>query len=775
MKIKFDPGLDFQRDAIAAVVDLFEGQGVRRTGFEAPAMESDAPWVLGNRRRISDERLLANLQKIQLRNGLPICERLDGPDFSVEMETGTGKTYVYLRTAFELYQKYGFRKFIIVVPSIAIKEGVYKTLQMTTEHIKGLYENLPYDYFVYDPQNLGQVRSFAAGGCVQVMVINIDAFRKSFKDPEKQDKSNVIHRVNDRLMGERPIDLISATNPVVIIDEPQSVDTTPKSRDAILSLNPLCTLRYSATHKERYHQVYRLDAVQAYQRRLVKQIEVAGLCVEEEHNAVSCDEDVFKRMQIRRTIQEHLDKELRFLPRGIKVLSLFFIDRVANYREYDQAGNPRPGKYALWFDEVYAQLMREPKYKSLLGGADPDRVAEGVHGGYFAKDKKSDAQGGPRFKDSRGPAATRADQGAYQLIMRDKEKLISFDSKLKFIFSHSALKEGWDSPNVFQICTLNETGSVTKKRQEIGRGLRIAVNQDGERVHDVDVNTLTVVANESYESFARQLQQELEHETGCRLNLKNADDRDKTRFKKAVLLDVSFNQRWQQLKTRMAFRARIDVEQLVLDCVDALRRSLRVEQQGLGPRKDRSNFGRAAMEVSQAPEASPRTDLRAELSSFDVVSILEQETSLTRKSIVEILLGSGKLDQFKLCPQQFVEQTTKIIKDQLRQCMSDERADISIGGQKFKVREIGKKNELFGYLENAMLSCEMSGDGGGEIDAQIGLRCARHLELSEEVLAFAKLPCCVQLESPRGPFKPDLAVVVQHAQEHRIYLLADLA
>ncbi len=613
MKIKFDANLDFQQEAIASIAEVFDGQETCRTNFtvvseaeDLPLFEDEDPNDLGvgNRLRLLEDDILANIQKIQLENGLEQSDELDGMNFTVEMETGTGKTYVYLRSVFELNRKYGFTKFIIVVPSIAIKEGVYKSLQITEEHFKGLYDNVQLDYFVYDSQKLGQVRNFATSDYIQIMVINIDAFRKSFTDPEKEDKANIIHRPHDRMTGMKPIEFIQATNPIVIIDEPQSVDTTPKSKEAIKSLNPLCTLRYSATHVEHYNMMYRLDSIDAYDRKLVKQIEVAGIEVEDSHNKayiklikvdnknnqhkaqieldvvnksgevqrkkktvkpgadllevsggrdiyegyivndIWCEEgneyidftsqeDVihlgqavgevddtqYKRLQIQKTIEEHLNKELVLRPQGIKVLSLFFVDKVDNYRGYDEDGNPVKGKYALIFEEEYARLIEKPKYNQLFEGVDKESLPEQVHNGYFAIDKKKDSTGASRLKESRGDGSTQSDESAYQLIMKDKERLLSLDVKLKFIFSHSALREGWDNPNVFQICTLNETKSVMKKRQEIGRGLRICVNQDGERVWGFDTNRLTVMANESYEDFARQLQSELEKETGIKFGI----------------------------------------------------------------------------------------------------------------------------------------------------------------------------------------------------------------------------------------------------------------
>jgi type III restriction enzyme len=601
MKLQFDPNLEYQQEAVRAVTDLFDGQEMCGSNFSVPSFDVQGLYTnetelgYGNKLRLSDEEILANLNRIQLRNGLEHSQKITGRDFTVEMETGTGKTYVYLKTLFELNRLYGFTKFIVVVPSIAIKEGVLKSLQMTETHFRAMYQNTPYDYFAYNSANLEQVRSFATNDYIQIMVINIDAFRKSFTDPTKETKANIIHRTNDRLSGFKPIEFIQSTNPIVIIDEPQSVDTTKKSKEAIESLNPLCTIRYSATHRDKHHMVYKLDPVDAYEKQLVKQIEVAEFKVEDGSNTayiklisvdntkspitakveidvmksgkvsrkkitvkqgddlfersggrdiysgyiindIYCaegaeyidftsrpeivelgqtiggvDEDARKRLQIRKTIEEHLEKELRLTKRGIKVLSLFFIDKVANYRWYDENGTARKGKYALMFEEEYAALIRKPKYRTLFEDVDVETIASEVHNGYFSIDKKG------KLKDTRGK--TKDDEDTYSLIMREKEKLLGLENKLKFIFSHSALREGWDNPNIFQICTLNESNSVIKKRQEIGRGLRLCVNQRGERVFGFEVNTLTVMANESYEEFAKKLQKEIEEDTGIKFGL----------------------------------------------------------------------------------------------------------------------------------------------------------------------------------------------------------------------------------------------------------------
>jgi type III restriction enzyme len=620
MKLHFEESLVHQLAAIEAVCDLFRGQEVCRTEFTVTqrsaspqmglaleqGMEESALGI-GNRLTLLDDELHANLSAIQLRNGLTPSAALADGNFTVEMETGTGKTYVYLRTAFELHKRYGFTKFVIVVPSVAIKEGVYKSLQITADHFRGLYANTPCDYFIYDSAKLGQVRNFATSPNIQVMVITVGAINKfgdedaaaeeESDEAKRREKSkNVMYRASEKTGGEKPIDLIRATRPILIVDEPQSVDggLEGRGRKALERMHPLCTLRYSATHADKHHMVYRLDAVDAYEQRLVKQIEVASGTVEGANNKpfvrlvsvkntkgiisarVELDMDAngsvrrqekvvvdgddleqitgramyqdcligeirsgrgqehlelrvpggqhylqvgeawgdvdplaVQRQMIKRTIKEHLDKEKRLRPKGIKVLSLFFIDEVAKYREYDEDGNAQKGVYARIFEEEYQHWAKHPDYQNMFKELDMEHAAEDVHNGYFSIDKKK--VGGKNvevFKDTRGD--TKADDDTYSLIMRDKEKLLDLATPLKFIFSHSALREGWDNPNVFQICTLRDIRTERERRQSIGRGLRLCVNQHGERVQGFDTNTLTVIANESFEAFAEGLQQELE-------------------------------------------------------------------------------------------------------------------------------------------------------------------------------------------------------------------------------------------------------------------------
>ena len=579
MKLKFKQQA-FQTDAVNAVCGLFEGQKRQSSTFsmEFRNGQTSLEQELGisNGLYITDEQMIANMQAVQRKNRLPLTSDLCGRQFSIEMETGTGKTYVYTKTIYELNRLYGFTKFIIVVPGVPIREGVNKSLEMTADHFAAIYDNAPSRFFIYSSAKLSDVRAFATSANIEIMIINIDAFRKA---------ENVINQEHDKLSGNTAIGYIQGTNPIVIIDEPQSVDNTQKAKDAITSLNPLCVLRYSATHRERVNLLYRLTPVDAFQMGLVKQIcvssnqvavgfnkpyikllgvshekgfkarveldaenkegkvsrkqktiapgadlyrlsgnrelyngytlsgidctsgheqiEFANTEVVHLHEAIGdVDEDLVKRIQIRRTIESHFDKELRYTDKGIKVLSLFFIDEVKKYRGADG----EKGIYAQMFEEEYTRLLGLKKYERLKTLFPANVTA--VHNGYFSQDKKG------HFKDTNGD--TQADYSTYNTIMRDKEWLLSFDCPLRFIFSHSALKEGWDNPNVFQVCTLIDQKSVLTARQKVGRGLRLCVDQNGERIEDRDINILHIMANESFAEFADNLQHEIEDETGIK-------------------------------------------------------------------------------------------------------------------------------------------------------------------------------------------------------------------------------------------------------------------
>lgn len=937
MKLKFISDLDYQKQAIDSVVQIFKGQQMKQSNFtvyygtqEEAGMIQTALGV-GNRLDLTPQEILKNVQSIQMKNGLPRSETLDGMNFTVEMETGTGKTYVYLRTIYELNKHYGFTKFVIVVPSVAIREGVYKSLQITKEHFDELYNRTPLEYFIYDSQKLDKVRNFATATTIQVMIINIDAFRKSFEDPEKEDKANVIHRTNDRLNGYRPIEFIQQTNPIVIIDEPQSVDTTPKSKEAIASLNPLCTLRYSATHVDKYNMVYRLDAVDAYNQKLVKKIEVMSVRSEESFNVPyiklvevkegkakieldvetrgkvkrttktvkygddlydisgerelyrgymveqidwtegnesievnghylrvgdaigDIDDDTIKRYQIRKTIVEHLDKELRLRPRGIKVLSLFFIDKVANYRDYDKDGNPIKGKYAIMFEEEYKKLIQKPKYRTLFNDIDVDIDVEKVHNGYFAQDKKG------KLKDSREGKSTEADADVYNLIMKDKERLLSLDEPLRFIFSHSALREGWDNPNVFQICTLKDSaGTYVSRRQEIGRGLRLAVNQNGERVQDYNVNTLTVMANESYEEFVASLQKEMEEETGVtfgkfekhvfaklvyidkdteepvqmgydlstklyeelkqnnyidqngkatthlkealenyeltlgdefqpwkptiikeikhylqRLPIKDASKKKKVQLNKAILDSKEFIELWDKIKYKTVYSVEFDSEQLIKKSIKSIQKMSRIDKIRILSRKDQVTMDRAEGIHTQTVSERIEDYVTAHHTLPDIITELQNRTNLTRRTIVEILTGCKRLEDFKNNPQKFIEEVTKIIQREMKLLLKDGVKYYKIGDDDFYAVELFQNEELLAYLNDNAIRSVKSPFDHVVYDSDIEASFAQRFENDENVKVYVKLPNWFKIDTPIGSYNPDWALVIEKDGEEKLYFVLE--
>ena len=617
MKLQFKEQ-DFQVNAVQAVVDCFEGQPLKTNRFTLErskeliqkvkqdalgikTLDFDIEEEIGYRNssiQLLDIQILKNIQEIQKLNDIHECDQIERPgkiklgyNLTIEMETGTGKTYTYIRTMYELHKKYGWSKFIVIVPSIAIREGVYKSFQVTQDHFQELYGH-KVNPFIYNSKRPQDIENFASDSRISVMIINTQAFNARGKDARR------IYQELDQFGTRKPIDIISQTNPILIIDEPQSVEGT-KTLESMQDFNPLFTLRYSATHKAEYNKIYRLDALDAYNKRLVKKIQVKGInlkgstgtdgylylenislsstkppfaWIEHEkrtatgsiskkrvkvaegyniyeqsgnmpayknqtiteingyHNKIVVngqdiypgdiindkDENAFRRVQIRECILSHIQKEKQLFGQGIKVLSLFFIDSVEKYRIYDELGEQQLGEYAQIFEEEYVKIIDQerdlttPEYDTYLMRDKPNRV----HNGYFSIDKKGKVVD-PSVKRGKEDSD---DVSAYDLIMKDKERLLDFEEPTRFIFSHSALKEGWDNPNVFQICALkhSESGSLTRRRQEVGRGMRLCVNSNGvrqdfeligERVHEL--NKLTVIASETYEAFAKGLQREI--------------------------------------------------------------------------------------------------------------------------------------------------------------------------------------------------------------------------------------------------------------------------
>lgn len=943
MILRFEPNLDYQLQAVDAVCDLFRGEEICRTEFTVtksdangeylPGLESDLG--IGNRLMLLDDEILKNLNDIQLRNGLAPSEQLGSTDFTIEMETGTGKTYVYLRTIFELHKRYGFAKFVIVVPSIAIKEGVFKTLQITEQHFRQLYAGVPFDYFVYDSSKLGQVRNFATSSNIQIMVMTVGAINK--KDV------NNLYKESEKTGGEKPIDLVRATKAIVIVDEPQSVDGGLKGqgKKALDEMQPLCTLRYSATHVNKYNMVFRLDAVDAYERKLVKQIEVASATIVGAHNkpfvrllstsnkrgtitaAVELDANtgtgvqrnrvlvqdgdnlemttgraVYKdcrvgeicvaqgqeslelhvpgddielrvgqsygdvddlaiqREMIRRTIKEHLDKEKRLRPQGIKVLSLFFVDTVSKYRQYDENGNALKGEYARIFEEEYRRFARDPEYATLFKEVDLDHVAEDVHGGYFSIDKRK--VGGrtiDELADTRGDSE--ADDDTYALIMKDKERLLSLETPLKFIFSHSALREGWDNPNIFQICALRDIQTQRERRQTIGRGLRLCVDQTGERQRGFDVNTLTVVATESYEEFAANLQREIEDDTGLRfgvlephqfatvlvrgadgtagplgleqsrtlfaylqgqgyinisgkindslkqalndktfvvpkqfeaqlgqiteilrkasgrIEVRNADERRQVRVREATLQSASFKALWDRIKHKTTYRVEFDSNELIKSCTGALKEAPQIAAARVFWHKAGITIGEGGVEAAEKSGAAVTVLHESNIPLPDILTYLQNQTELTRRSLAQILIDSRRLNDFVRNPQQFLEIAAEIVNRAKRLMLVDGIKYQRIGDQDFYAQELFETEELTGYLKNLLPTTDKSVYENVVYDSDTEAKFADELDKNESIKIYAKLPGWFIVPTPLGSYNPDWAVLANDGTGERLYLVVE--
>jgi type III restriction enzyme len=611
MEFKFDSNQAFQTRAIDSIVNLFEGQPPKN---DTPLLVGDYG-VYGNELCITKERIFTNLSAIQESNNIPFELRNESLDFSVEMETGTGKTYTYLRSIYELHLRYGWSKFIIIVPSISIKEGVLKSYSMTKSHFENLYSHIVSSCYEYDSQKPNLIKAFGRDTHINIMVMTLHAFNK---------QTNVIKQSGLDGFEDTPIRYIQKARPIVILDEPQNMESE-LSRKSIGELHPLFTLRFSGTHKNYYNLLYRLSPYEAYQKGLVKKIEVISMKEKNDFNkpyirVVEVGKDKSKafytklecyvikggevrtdivtlkqnndlerktknplyrgykltnistatnqiefanaltfsqgedntqskkqiqKYQLEKAIRLHFEKQQELFEKGysIKVLSLFFIDRVDNY--------VNDGWLKVEFERLFEELKGEYSYF-----ATQDKTV--VHNGYFAK-KVNKKSGVATYKDAlRNNASDRAlEKEVFNLIMRDKERLLSFDEPTSFVFSHSALKEGWDNPNVFQITTLNDTASEIKKRQEIGRGLRLCVDSRGNRVFDRAVNLLSVISNESYEEFVSTLQNEYENAFFKDEHKPTPDDgnnkRERITLKRELLESEEFKELWKRINTKTRF------------------------------------------------------------------------------------------------------------------------------------------------------------------------------------------------------------------------------
>lgn len=952
MKIKFEGNLDYQQEAIEAVVDVFKGQEKLQSNFTvlAPKDQSiayDADLGYANRLTLTANQLLENVQSIQMRNGLRIAtpQDIDRKDlqFSIDMETGTGKTYVFTRSIMEMNRKYGFKKFIIVVPSVSIREGINKSLELTDDHFRQVFENVPYKYFIYDSNNLSQVRDFATSDQIRIMIINVQAFAQDM-DTTKATK-RILLEYNDRL-GAKPISLIQETNPVVIVDEPQSTMSSPLQQKSIKNLNPLAIYRFSATHKDKINMLYKFDAVDAYNSGKVKKIEVASITVKDEasdgafiqcmsvsnksgfkakltldikakggkvsrkpkdvklgddlyeitkldeyfgyfvseinveheyiefsngqfikvgHTLGGLNDIEIKRKLIAKTIKEHLDKEVKLNPKGIKVLSLFFIDSVSKYREYDEEGNHQNGEYARVFEEEYTRLIASPKYQSLFKEVKELKSnVEEVHTGYFSSDKKGKKSNAKDkfeyFKDTSG--SVKADEDTYQLIMKDKERLLSFDSSVRFIFSHTALKEGWDNPNVFQICLLKEMGaSEIRRRQEIGRGLRIAVDQSGARVYDDSVNILTTIVNESFTDFVEGYQKELSEDTGIKfgflamesfntvvigidekdepvylgqvesekiykhfiekgyidkkgkvqdklksdlkagevdlgqefseviekqifsrikevagsLEIKNNDNKIDIKLNKQVYLSDDFKQLWDSIKHKTIYQVAFDSDELIKNCIKSINDNVLNQHSKVLFAKGKVGLNKGGV-AAEGDVQYQVEHIETNVQNVpDIITYLQNETDLTRKTIVAILSGVEKrmINYFKTNPQAFIESCIEVINLQKRLFIVDGIKYQKIGDESYYDQKLIEEEEAAGYLSAHMVEASKSVYEYTLCDSDVEVNLAREFEASENISLYTKLPSWFKVPTPLGNYNPDWAILYKKNEEDKLYFITE--
>jgi type III restriction enzyme len=876
MKLQFSHQA-YQAKAVDAVVKVFDGQPLAMSEFALSGQKTSVAYAgdgsIGNALKISEDQLLTNLQEVQRSNGLPPSDTLvastsdNGKEvfcalnLTIEMETGTGKTYTFIKTMYELNKVYGFKKFVVVVPSVAIREGTMKNLQITRSHFANDYANVPCVPILYNGDKLTELRHFSQSDALSVLVINIDSFTKD---------NNKIKQKGERAFA--PIEYIKAVNPIVIVDEPQNFETDVR-RSALMDLNPLCTLRYSATHKNPYNLLYSLNPVQAYDLGLVKQIEVDGVQADEDQNqafvellsidakargitakvridvneksgpkrkdltlnlgddlyAKSSMRDVYQdgyilneiraeddeiefsggrvlrvneaqggltddvmRFQIERTVAAHFAKLKNVQPIGVKVLSLFFIDKVANYRAYDEEGSPTLGKFGVWFEAAFNKYANMPKYRGLIPHA-----ANEVHDGYFSGDKKGKgAKAKTVWIDTSGAIAK--DDSTYQLIMKDKERLLSADVPLQFIFSHSALREGWDNPNVFQICTLNETKSAVKKRQEIGRGLRLCVNKNGERVQDKRVNVLTVIPNESYQAFAKALQQEIEDETGVSFERRIKNARAKARIERKKLSgeeELLFKAIWNKISYQTRYSVRLDTPKLIATCVEAL--SDTNQYPIVRPPKIRADKAKIVMRadgIEGVHIGVGDTDAKQYGTNVpDVYGYVQNRVHLSRSTIFSILDGSGRMGELLLNPQAFLDTAISAIKTCLQTLMVEGIEYHTINGRRYEMSLFDEEletylssvyppadDELTTPVEKTLLQAQPLDEDKGPLgdpfacvlsESDTESQFAHDCSVDERVKFFFKLPSRFKIPTPLGTYNPDWAVVLEN--DTRVYFVAE--
>jgi type III restriction enzyme len=944
---QYDASQPYQLDAIASVVDLFDGQpkdaeklvttlrgAAKLPDSDQAALDLDLTQevgAVGNCLVLDRDLILANLQRVQDRNGLEVAPTLAGDalDFDIEMETGTGKTYVYLRTIFDLAVRYNFTKFVILVPSVAIREGVSTSIRLMREHFENLYkpQGITFDASIYSGKGAEEVQSFATSTNVQILIMTIDSIRGNAN-------TRIIHQARDKLNGLRPIDYLKATHPVVIMDEPQNMESQ-LSRSAVGELEPVFTLRYSATHKKQRNVVYRLDPVDAHDLGLVKQIVVAEVQQQgadatpyiklievrrepawsarlelscrkadgslerrivsvKQHQELSdaritnnpiyegwrinemsiepayvdltthgflCEGEsigasaaaIYKEM-IRETVREHLRKESKLHAKDIKVLSLFFVDKVASYLGEGTNNDDASGDFVQWFDEVFVEeRARSARYQELL----PHAPSE-LRRAYFSQIKRGKTA---TFQDSSG--MTKADDDAYELIMQQKERLLDENEPVRFIFSHSALREGWDNPNVFQICTLREMGAETERRQTLGRGLRLPVAKTDDcyaRVADRGVATLTVVANESYTKFADALQKEykdagveigrvrkaefskipLQDENGAltddqfgyqrsvlvweHLRDKGFIDKDGTVTSKfqpnqlgfdlglpvgfgwaeSIIIGLveranigkyvkpvskrqprvlnkqlystpEFEEFWEAISQKTTYRVKVGRDELIDSAIRAIRGAPKIDAL-------RIQVTRAGVKLlrggAKGEELGTRSaDLRGSYDLPDIITELQEATSLTRKTIVDILIGSERLGEFIGNPNDFIAMAKRALQSELAKIVVEGIQYQRIAGSVYELRELQKdgEEEKERFLDQMyrVQHAQKTDFDYVVFDSDVERQFAELLDSREDIKLFMKLPAKFKIDTPVGPYNPDWAIIKHDDGEDRIYMIRE--
>ena len=958
MKLKFKVQ-PYQTNAVEAVIDCFAGQpfnaGVNfriDPGSKKQISMIDEVGFKNADLMLTESQLLDNIHKVQRRQNLPMSEKIiTNPsariNLDIEMETGTGKTYCYIKSIFELNKRYGWNKFIIMVPSIAIREGVFKSLEITAEHFTESYGK-KIRSFIYNSKQLHHLESFASDAGINVMVINIHAFAATGADNRK------IYDELDDFQSRKPIDVISSNRPILILDEPQKMEGKA-TLEALPKFKPLAILRYSATHKTTHNKIHRLDALDAYNQKLVKKIAVRGISIkglagstaylylesieiskatpvariemeiklksgeikrqvmrlekgkdlyamsnnldqykgftisqiDYNHDTVEftngnvltagqatgdVTENTIRRIQIRETIKAHLEKEQKLFSGGIKVLSLFFIDEVAKYRDYSQLNEQ--GEYARIFEEEYALLkadflgelaLENEEYRKYLEKIDISRT----HEGYFSIDKKTKRLKEPEniklVKDETTGKKTEVsdDVDAYDLILKNKERLLSFEEPVRFIFSHSALREGWDNPNVFVMCMLKHSDNTISRRQEVGRGLRLCVNQNGDRMdHEANVheiNVLTVVASESYKEFVKNLQSEISDSLSARPRkadeeyfttgsaqitpdmakqiynylLKNnyTDDSDQIAesyhnakkegtlaplpeellpyqeqifslvdsvFSAGQLPDVGddrkpkknplnsnfdkkeFKELWNRINKKAIYRVEFNSEELIQNCINTLNKELRVSplqytiQSGIQDNQitDSQLKQGDSFKIQNTSTEVHNSSIYSSV-KYDLLGNLSESVSLTRKTLATILNGIEKVifTQFKQNPEHFISETSRLIKEQkatiiIERLSYDEiegSYDVNIFTADQTKKDFTKATEK---LKNHIYDYAIT-------DSNIERKFAQELDVSAEVIVYAKLPRGFAIPTPVGDYNPDWAISFKEGSVKYIYFVAE--